>query len=71
MQITISNVPGLVNLLRDGEKLEDLLKLSPEQILLRWVNHQLEKVGERYSRIMKKKILRLDQVEELKTFMMT
>merc|ERR1719495_1058085 len=44
-QITISNVPGLVNLLRDGEKLEDLLKLSPEQILLRWVNHQLEKAG--------------------------
>jgi len=34
-----------VNLLRDGEKLEDLLKLSPEQILLRWVNHQLEKAG--------------------------
>ena len=43
-QISISNVPGLVNLLREGEELADLMKLSPEQILLRWVNHQLEKV---------------------------
>ena len=37
-------MPGLVNLLREGEELADLMKLSPEQILLRWVNHQLEKV---------------------------
>jgi hypothetical protein len=44
LQISISNVPGLVNLLRDGEQLADLMKLSPEQLLLRWVNHQLEKV---------------------------
>ena len=43
-QITISQVPGLVNLLRPGETLEDLMKMSPEEILLRWVNHQLEKV---------------------------
>ena len=44
LQISISTVPGLVNLLREGEELADLMKLSPEQILLRWVNHQLEKV---------------------------
>ena len=37
-------VPGLVNLLRDGEELSELMKLSPEQLLLRWVNYQLEKV---------------------------
>ena len=43
-QITISQVPGLVNLLREGETLADLMKMSPEEILLRWVNHQLEKV---------------------------
>ena len=43
-QITISQVPGLVNLLRPGETLEDLMKMSPEEILLRWVNYQLEKV---------------------------
>ena len=45
-QITISQVPGLVNLLRDGETLADLMKMSPEEILLRWVNHQLEKVSQ-------------------------
>ena len=44
-QITISQVPGLVNLLLDGEDINDLLKLSPEQLLLRWVNYQLEKAG--------------------------
>ena len=44
-QITISQVPGPVNLLRPGESLEDLMKMSPEEILLRWVNHQLEKVN--------------------------
>ena len=44
VQICISTVPGLFNLLREGEELADLMKLSPEQILLRWVNHQLEKV---------------------------
>merc|ERR1712241_1358047 len=44
-QITISQVPGLVNLLREGETLADLMKMSPEEILLRWVNHQLEKAG--------------------------
>jgi len=44
-QITISNVPGLVNLLADGEDISELMKLSPEQLLLRWVNYQLEKAG--------------------------
>jgi len=44
-QITISNVPGLVNLLREGEDISELMKLSPEQLLLRWVNYQLEKAG--------------------------
>ena len=38
-------VPGLVNLLQEGETLADLMKLGPEEILNRWVNYQLEKVG--------------------------
>ena len=42
--ITLQNVPGLVSLLREGESAEELLKLSPEQILIRWVNFQLERV---------------------------
>ena len=33
-----------MNLLREGETLADLMKLGPEEILLRWVNYQLEKV---------------------------
>ena len=42
--INLEQVPGLVALLREGETIEDLLKMSPEAILLRWVNFQLEKV---------------------------
>lgn len=44
-QITLENCPGLTTLLSDGEKIEDLMKLSPEAILLRWVNHHLERAG--------------------------
>ncbi|KAI4786066.1 hypothetical protein KUCAC02_037372 [Chaenocephalus aceratus] len=32
-------------LLRDGESLEDLMKLSPEELLLRWANFHLEEAG--------------------------
>jgi hypothetical protein len=39
----LKHVPGLVLLLRDGETPEDLLKLSPEELLLRWVNYQLQR----------------------------
>ncbi|XP_046746793.1 plastin-2 isoform X2 [Diprion similis] len=44
-QITLENCPGLTTLLQDGERIEDLLKLSPEAILLRWVNHHLQNAG--------------------------
>ncbi|KAG8235144.1 hypothetical protein J437_LFUL012341 [Ladona fulva] len=44
-QITLENCPGLTTLLNDGEHIEDLMKLSPEAILLRWVNHHLERAG--------------------------
>jgi plastin-3 len=50
-QISISNVPGLINLLMDGEDISDMLKLSPEQLLIRWVNYQLEKVWKSHSDI--------------------
>ena len=39
-KISISNVPGLINLLMGGEDILDMLKLSPEQLLIRWVNYQ-------------------------------
>lgn len=35
----------MAGLLFDDEKLEDLMKMSPEAILLRWVNHHLERAG--------------------------
>lgn len=44
-QITLENCPGLPTLLMDGEHIEDLMKLSPEAILLRWVNHHLQRAG--------------------------
>jgi plastin-3 len=43
--ITLDSCPGLATLLGEGERLEDLMKLSPEAILLRWVNHHLAKAG--------------------------
>jgi plastin-1 len=40
--INLKEHPELVRLLNDGEELSDLLKLSPEQILIRWVNYHLK-----------------------------
>lgn len=36
---------ALAALLRDGETLEELMKLSPEELLLRWANFHLENSG--------------------------
>lgn len=44
-QITLEQCPGLVRLLLPTEDYPDLNKLSPETILLRWVNYHLEKAG--------------------------
>lgn len=44
-EIDLVHVPGLFRLLRDGETLDDLRKLTPEQILIRWVNYHLERAG--------------------------
>lgn len=43
--INVHDIPGLKNLLWEGEDINSLLRLSPTEILLRWVNHQLEKKG--------------------------
>ena len=37
--------PELIRLLNPGEQLSDLLKLSPEQLLLRWFNYHLRAAG--------------------------
>ncbi|KAI9534566.1 Plastin-2 [Dissostichus eleginoides] len=43
--IELSKNEALMALLRDGESLEDLMKLSPEELLLRWANFHLEEAG--------------------------
>ncbi|KAI8979994.1 fimbrin [Pilobolus umbonatus] len=44
-KIDIKQHPELYRLLEDGESLEDLLKLPPDQILLRWFNYHLRAAG--------------------------
>ncbi|KAJ8266446.1 hypothetical protein GJAV_G00130520 [Gymnothorax javanicus] len=44
--IELSRNEALAALLREGETLEDLMKLSPEELLLRWVNYHLENAGQ-------------------------
>jgi len=44
-QINLANHPELYRLLEEGENIEDLMKLSTEQILLRWFNYHLKKSG--------------------------
>ena len=43
--LTIHKCPGIVRLVKDDETLEELLRLPPEAILLRWFNYQLEEAG--------------------------
>ncbi|XP_070801089.1 plastin-1 [Pituophis catenifer annectens] len=43
--IEISRNEALIGLLSDEEELEQLMKLSPEELLLRWVNYHLNNAG--------------------------
>ncbi|KAI1902710.1 hypothetical protein AGOR_G00018820 [Albula goreensis] len=43
--IELSRNEALVALLTEDETLEDLMKLSPEELLLRWVNYHLDNAG--------------------------
>ncbi|KAF3693560.1 Plastin-3 T-plastin [Channa argus] len=43
--IELSRNEAIAALLEEGETLEELMKLSPEELLLRWANHHLKKVG--------------------------
>ncbi|KAK2495973.1 hypothetical protein MC885_011796, partial [Smutsia gigantea] len=43
--IEISRNEALIALLNEGEELEELMKLSPEELLLRWVNYHLTNAG--------------------------
>ncbi|KAG7457146.1 hypothetical protein MATL_G00243460 [Megalops atlanticus] len=43
--IEISRNEALIALLEEGEELDHLLSMSPEELLLRWVNYHLDNVG--------------------------
>jgi len=43
--INLKAHPELIRLLEANETLEDLLKLTPEKILLRWMNYHLKEAG--------------------------
>lgn len=45
--INLKNHPELVRLLEPGEELSDLLKLPPEELLLRWFNYHLKRAGQK------------------------
>ena len=40
-KINLKSNPNLIRMLQEGETLEQLLKLPPEKLLLRWLNHHL------------------------------
>lgn len=44
--IDLKHTPELLKLCNEGESLEQLTKLPPEQILVRWVNYHLKKEGQ-------------------------
>ncbi|XP_070566512.1 plastin-3-like [Ptychodera flava] len=44
-KIDLQHNPGLFRLLQEGEDPEQLLKVSPEDLLIRWVNYQMEQAG--------------------------
>lgn len=50
MQVTrsidLKSVPEIMRLAEEGEELHDLTKLSPEAILIRWMNFHLRKAGQ-------------------------
>jgi plastin-1 len=43
--ISLKDNPNLARLLEEGEDIRDLLKLSPEELLLRWFNYHLKNAG--------------------------
>lgn len=43
--INLKQHPELVKLVHEGEELSDLLKLPPEELLLRWINYHLRRAN--------------------------
>jgi hypothetical protein len=45
-KIDLKDCPEIYRLLKDGEDIKDLMKLPPEDILIRWINYHLRKAGQ-------------------------
>ena len=45
--VSLKDVPEIMRLANDGEELADLLKLPPENILIRWMNFHLRNAGQK------------------------
>ena len=45
-KITLKDTPEIMRLAQEGEELKDLTKLSPETLLIRWVNFHLKEAGQ-------------------------
>ncbi|KAI6647359.1 Fimbrin [Oopsacas minuta] len=44
-KIDLKGNPGFFRLLQEGETIQDLMKLPPDQLLIRWVNYQMDEAG--------------------------
>jgi|LauGreDrversion4_2_1035121.scaffolds.fasta_scaffold85354_2 plastin-1 len=44
-EINLKKIPQLIRLLQDGEEINDLLKMNPEDLLVRWFNFHLANAG--------------------------
>lgn len=44
-QVNLKSHPQLIRLLKEGETINELLKLNPEELLLRWFNYHLTNAG--------------------------
>lgn len=45
-KLELKNVPEIIRLAENDEQMEDLLKLKPENILIRWINFHLKAAGQ-------------------------
>jgi plastin-1 len=45
-EINLQECPELAKLLREGEELQDFMKLPAEDVLLRWINHHIQHINQ-------------------------
>ena len=69
-QVDIKLHPELYRLCEDEETIDDLLRLTPDQILLRWFNYHLKQAGwhRRYVRAIKDEVRATDSVLRVNNF---